>query len=86
VSTLDELVARTFVSRYRLADVLQDEIEAGRVRVDGDGGYELVPDRFDPDVLAALAELEPSDDDRSHHVPMLRISAPSSGELARSFA
>lgn len=86
MSTLDELVARTSVSRFRLVDVLQDEIEAGRVRVDGNGGYELVPDRFDPDVLTALAELEPPDDDRSHDVPRLRISAPSSGELARSFA
>jgi len=83
---LDELVVRTRISRFRLVDVLQDEIEAGRVRVDGDGRYELVPDRFNPDVLAALVELEPSDDDRSHEVSKLRISAPSSGELARSFA
>lgn len=86
MSTLDEIAARTGASRFRLADVLAEEVEAGRVSVDGAGCYELVADRFDPDVLAALADLAPPDDDFSRVATTVRISAPATGELAKAFA
>ena len=40
-----------------LASALADEVAWGRVVLDDEGWYRLVPDAFDPDVLAALRSL-----------------------------
>jgi hypothetical protein len=54
--TLAELAARSPGSRQALAEILSQEIDAGRVRFDG-GRFVLVHERFEPDVLAALADI-----------------------------
>lgn len=64
--------------------VLAEEVELGRVRVE-DGGYVLEPERFPPDLLAALARLGPADPDGSRSARWVHVGARPSGELARSF-
>jgi hypothetical protein len=57
--TLNELAARTGHPVDVLRVVLAEEVARRRVTLDPlDGAYRLVPDRFDPGVLAALGELE----------------------------
>jgi hypothetical protein len=56
---LDELAARTGHPPDVLRTVLAEELQRRRVTLDPLAGeYHLVPDRFDPGVLAALGELE----------------------------
>jgi len=65
--------------------VLGEEVRAGRV-VHGDGLYVLVPERFDPDVLAALRRISPPDPDDSTAARPGRPATRSRGKLARQFA
>jgi hypothetical protein len=83
-ATLEEIRSRPRGSRLFLADVLADEVERGRVRLDGDGRYELVRERFDANVLDALVTLQPADDDGSSAATRFRLDRPSTGQLARS--
>lgn len=69
-----------------VADVLAEELRLGRVVSVGDGRYRLVPERFDPDVLAALRLVAPLDTDHSRTARRVRLGARPSGELARAFS
>jgi hypothetical protein len=55
--TFDELVRLTNRPPDVLGDVLRDELRRRRVRLDADGRYRLVVDRFEPALLAVLARL-----------------------------
>jgi hypothetical protein len=72
-------------SRSIVELVLAEEVQSGRVRVEA-GEYVLVVERFQPEVVAALARLEPPEPDGSGSARRVHVGARPSGELARSFA
>jgi hypothetical protein len=81
--TLADLAVRH--APHLVANVLAEEVRAGRVVRDLDG-YRLVEERFPADVLAALRALGPPDPDHSRPVKRSRLSVRPTGELARAFA
>jgi hypothetical protein len=85
-AALEEIAARTGTPRFLLADVLDQELKRGRVRRDYEGRYELVRERFDANVLAALDHLEPPDFNGSRPAEKVQLGARPWGALARSFS